>query len=88
MMTVKELTDKFYALKNEYYKVVNKDNASEALRWVIKTQEFLSDIISEAETVKTLTDDERNALTKAQNEIHSEHSSILALLQERLRKEG
>lgn len=88
MMTVKELTDKFYALKNEYYKVVNKDNAAEALRWVIKTQEFLSEIISEAETVKTLTDVERNALTQAQNEAHSEHSSILALLQERLRKEG
>ena len=87
-MTVKELTDKFYALTNEYYKVVNTDNAAEALRWVIKTQEFLSDIINETETLNTLTNDERNALTKAKNEVHSEHHAILTLLQERLRKDG
>lgn len=87
-MTVKELSDKFYALKNEFYKTVNKDDAADSLRWVIKTQEFLYDIIDNAETVETLTDDERSVLTQARIELSSRHRAVLTLLQERLRKEG
>lgn len=87
-MTVKELSDKFYALKSEFYKTINKDDAADALRWVAKTQEFLYDIIDNAETVGTLTDDERRVLAQARNELSSGHHAVLTLLQERLRKDG
>lgn len=87
-MTVKELSDKYYAIKNAHYEVVNKDDAAETLRWVLNTYKLLDDILGDAQTVKTLTADEKNVLTQAQSELKTGYCATLGKLQERCRKEN
>ena len=86
-MTLRELGDKYYTIKNAHYEVVNSDDAAETLRWVLNTYKLLNDIMGDAQTVKALTATERNVLAQAQDELQAGYCATLGALQERCRED-
>lgn len=87
-MTIADLNKKFTKLNEEFVKVKDSGNATEALRWVTSTQEFLRGLLEEAETMEHLTARERKLISGAGQATVLKQHDVRLLLQERIRKEN
>lgn len=88
MLTTAELNNKLNELSIEYHKVVDTGNATEVLRWVLSTAEFIREMYEEAISVKCMTANEREALTLANCASDLNRKTIKALLTYRLKQEA
>lgn len=88
MLTTAELNNKLIELAIEYRKVVDAENATEILRWVLSTAEFIREMYEEAISVKGMTATEREAFTRANCASDLNRKTIKALLIDRLSKEA
>ena len=87
MLTTAELNNKLNELAIEYRKVVDSENATEILRWVLSTAEFIREMYEEAISVKGMTENEREAFTLANCASDLNRKTIKALLIDRLARE-
>lgn len=87
MLTTAELNNKLNELAIEYRKVVDSENATEILRWVLSTAEFIREMYEEAISVKGMTENEREAFTLANCASDLNRKKIKALLIDRLARE-
>lgn len=88
MLTTSELNNKLNELTIEYRKVIDTGNATEILRWVLSTAEFIREMYEEAISVKCMTANEREALTLANCASDLNRKTIKALLTYRLKQEA
>ena len=88
MLTTAELNNKLNELAIEYRKVVDSENATEILRWVLSTAEFIREMYEEAISVKGMTANEREAFTLANCASDLNRKTIKALLIDRLSQEA
>ena len=54
MLTTSELNNKLNELTIEYRKIVDTGNATEILRWVLSTAEFIREMYEEAISAKNV----------------------------------
>jgi len=87
VLTTAELNNKLNELAIEYRKVVDSENATEILRWVLSTAEFIREMYEEAISVKGMTENEREAFTLANCASDLNRKTIKALLIDRLARE-
>ena len=87
MLTTAELNNKLNELAIEYRKVVDSENATDILRWVLSTAEFIREMYEEAISVKGMTENEREAFTLANCASDLNRKTIKALLIDRLARE-
>lgn len=88
MLTTAELNNKLNELAIEYRKVVDSENTTEILRWVLSTAEFIREMYEEAISVKGMTANEREAFTLANCASDLNRKTIKALLIDRLSQEA
>ena len=67
--------------------VIDTGNATEILRWVLSTAEFIREMYEEAISVKGMTENEREAFTLANCASDLNRKTIKALLIDRLARE-
>jgi len=87
VLTTSELNNKLNELTIEYRKVIDTGNATEILRWVLSTAEFIREMYEEAISVKGMTENEREAFTLANCASDLNRKTIKALLIDRLTRE-
>lgn len=88
MITTAQLSNKLTELSTEFRKVVDSGNAAEAFRWILETQEFLRDMLDEAESMKHLTAYEREVISEVCRANVLNQHNIKLQLNERIRKEA
>lgn len=86
-MTTADLNKQLTKLNEEFIKIKESGNVTEAFRWIIETQEFLRGLLEETETMKHLTASEREEIKTAGLGNAINHHDVKFLLLERIREE-